>query len=149
MQEILRDGLGQRAVRVLVGAVVAGIAWWLCCLFNAHSESGTVFLIVLGGTCGGCVGTFSQNWKVGRLVSNAIAGIFLSLILYYLVRGFIIRAAAPPSIVRACGVAAASFLASMSRTSRETWSGMNLVARRAVVLLAFGLAIRGIILLCR
>jgi len=147
--QTFRDGLYPLAVRALVAAVVAGIVWWSWCLFTARSESGTVFLTVLGGICGGCVGTFGPAWKAGRLVSNAIAGVFLSLILYFCVRGIIVRVAAPPCAVRACGVAAMSFLGSLSMPSGKTWTEINLVARRAVVVLAFGLVIRGIVLLCR
>jgi hypothetical protein len=144
-----RGGLSQQASQALVAAVVPVIAWQCSCLFTAHTESGAVLLIVLGGTCGGCVGAFGPGWTVRRVVSSAIAGVFLSLIPYYCVRGIIIRATAPPSSVRACGVAAVSFLASMSRTSGENRAGIDLVARRALALLALGLVIRGIIVLCR
>jgi hypothetical protein len=144
--QMFRNGFSQWAIRVLVAAVVAGIVSWFWCLFTVHGESGTVFLTVLGGTCGGCVGTFSPGWKVGRLASNVIAGILLSLILYYSVRGVLVRAAASPSTVRACGVAAVSFLASVSKTPGEAW---NRIGGRALVLLTLGFVIRGIVLLCR
>jgi hypothetical protein len=108
-----------------------------------------VFLTALSGTCGGCLGVLSPGWRGARLVSNAIAGIALSLILYYCVRGLTVRAAAPPSTVRTCGIAALGFLASMSRTRDATWNQTNLIAGRAVVVLILTFLIQGIVLLCR
>jgi len=140
-----RSDLSQLTVRVLVAAVVAATVWLLLCLFAAPTESRSVLLTAFGGTCGGCLGALSPGWKVTRLVSNAIAGTALSLFLYYCVRGVILRAAAPPSSMRACGIAALGFLASMSRTPNETWGHANQVAARGAVLLVLTFLILGIV----
>jgi hypothetical protein len=143
-----RSDLSQLTVRVFVAAVVAGAVWRLLCLFSAPTESRSVLLTAFGGTCGGCLGALGPGWRATRLVSNAIAGAALSLILYYCVRGVVLRSATPPSTVRACGIAALGFLSSMSRTPNETRGQTNQIAARAAALLILTFVIRGIVFLC-
>jgi hypothetical protein len=144
-----RSGLGQSILRVFVAAAVAASVSRLLCLFTAPSESRSVLLTAFSGTCGGCLGGLSPGWKGARLVSNAITGIALSLALYYCMRGLIVRAIAPPSTLRACGIATVAFLTSMSRTPDETWNQTNLIAGRAITLLIVSFLIRGIAFLCQ
>lgn len=145
----LLDGARYLSPRLLIAAVVTGMVWRVWCLVSTHGEGGPVVLTALSGTCGGCVGTLGSSWKVARLVSNAIVGIFLSLVAYYGVRGVIVRAVACPSNVRVCGVAAMAFLASISKTAPPGRNEMNVIAGIAVALLALTFFVQGIVFLCR
>ena len=147
--ERLSSDLGERAVRVTVGAVVAGAVWRFLCLFPTTSESGIVLVTAFGGTFGGCLGNLEPGWKAVRLAANAMNGVLLSLIFYCCARGFMLRAIAPASTVQACGVGAIAFLASASGPRDKARKGIHLVARRAAVLLILMFLIQGFIFLWR
>jgi len=143
------DRISRLALYLLLVAILASLVFRFWCLFRIESEGGTILLSMLGGTFGGCVGTFGPGWKLSRFVSNAISGLFLSLVFYYAARGVALRAAASPGSVRACAVAAFSFLAGLSRNPGTAGTRMNLLAGRATVLLFLGYAAQGAAFLCR
>jgi hypothetical protein len=146
---MLPDRILRLALHLLLAAIFAFLVFRFWCLFHLEGEGGTILLSILGGTFGGCIGTFGPDWKLSRSVSNAISGLLLSLVFYYSARGVALRAAECPSSVRACAVAAFSFLASLNRNSGAPATHMNLCAGRATVLLILGYAVQGIAFLCR
>lgn len=144
-----RDAILRLAFRMLIAAPVAILVYGFWCLFHADSEAGTLLLAMLGGVSGGGAGSFGPDWKLSRFVSSAISGLFLSLVFYYAARGVALRASAPPGSVRACAVAAFSFLAGITRTSAGAGTLVSRIARCATILLTLGYASRGIAFLCR
>jgi hypothetical protein len=144
-----RDRIRRLTLQLLLAAALAFLAFRFWCLFHLQSEGGTILLSMLGGSFGGCVGALGPGWKLSRLVSNAIPGLLLSLVVYYAARGIALRAAECPGAVRACAVAAFAFLAGLSRNPGPGATRMNFFAARAALLLIFGYAVQGVAFLWR
>jgi hypothetical protein len=142
--EISRHLLAQIIRRVAAAAILAEAALWSLCLFIPHSESGQTLLTMFGGTLGGCLGTAGPGWRVNRLISNGLAGLLSSLILYYCVRGFILRSTAGSSNLRACGMAAFAFLMNMARPGSEGWTKTNKIAGIAAAFLILIFTLQGV-----